>query len=118
MSAKFRCPRGYLGHDATAKWEKPSGGAMGKYRSCSYCGSAHPDDFMAACREGVLLGPTDKAYKVYLNHSDGKFYFQHLSEEQRQEFFELLTGGKLHIGSPGYFYVLPFFIIETTSADS
>lgn len=39
-----------------------------------------------------------------------KFYFEHLSDEQRRRFVELLNERKLKIGYPGHFYVLPFFI--------
>lgn len=93
-------------------------GLVGQPLGCSYCGSMPPDDFMAAVRDGAELGPTDKTYKVYLRRGgrhrhdgiEAKFYFQHLSEEQRQEFFELLRDGRLTIGYPGHFYVLPFFI--------
>lgn len=38
-----------------------------------------------------------------------KFYFQHLSEEQRGRFIELYNDKRLNIGYPGYFYNLPFF---------
>ena len=38
-----------------------------------------------------------------------KFYFQHLSQEGRDEFLRLLNECKVKIGMPGYFYVLPFF---------
>jgi len=41
--------------------------------------------------------------------SQTKFYFQHLSAEQRRRFIELHNGGKLHLGAPGRFYVVPFF---------
>lgn len=131
-------------------------------RSCTYCGSLHPDDFMDVVRTGSgKIGPTDKNYKVYVtiptllytptstftNH-DGKkvvqklpktpatlkFYFQHLSEDDRREFVdeynrrpvtnELPDGtveevgdstmnGKMKIGYPGYLYVKPFFIVRT-----
>lgn len=81
-------------------------------RHCSFCGSLHPDDFMQAARDGVELGPTDKSYKVYVNKPNGgsKFYFQHLSPEQRAEFVELLNAKKLSIGYPGHFYSPPFFV--------
>lgn len=83
--------------------------------TCSWCGSIAPDKFMELARAGVELGPTDKTYKVYVDaaataRGGRKFYFQHLSEEQRREFVELLRDGKLTIGFPGRFYVLPFFI--------
>lgn len=89
--------------------------------SCSYCGSLNPDTFLKLVEEGVLLGPTDKNYKVYLDGAGmkqtyrncprdakctgpddcthwvtrdvdrGKFYFQHLNAEQRTEFIRLLN---------------------------
>lgn len=39
-----------------------------------------------------------------------KFYFQHLSSEQKHKFVQLLNERKLNIGMPGHFYVTPFFI--------
>lgn len=38
-----------------------------------------------------------------------KFYYQHLSDEQRDEFVELVNSGRMRIGTPGHFYRLPFF---------
>jgi hypothetical protein len=38
-----------------------------------------------------------------------KFYFQHLSEKQRQQFVEMLNSRTMNIGYPGYFYRTPFF---------
>lgn len=38
-----------------------------------------------------------------------KFYFQHLSPEQRTRFVELINERKMKVGMPGHFYVLPFF---------
>ena len=145
-------------------------------RSCSYCGSLHPDRFMELVREGWLVGPTDKSYKAYLarpytdaekvtqrekwhatdhvarairelGEKDGKtpaaidadldrewtervepfmgggsreckFYFQHLSEEQRHEFIDLLNTKQVQFSYPGYFYVLPFFCRRGDPADS
>lgn len=132
--------------------------------SCSFCGSLHPDRFIALVREGWIVGPTDKSYKVYfarpytadevadrkrrwleadttarairdLGGRDGKtpeqidadleqqwarlpsqdgatvakFYLQHLSEAQRDEFIDLVNNGQMKIGYPGRFYRLPFF---------
>ena len=39
-----------------------------------------------------------------------KFYFQHLSDDERTKFIELLNAHELVIGMPGHFYQLPFFI--------
>lgn len=126
---KQRCPRrdesvnpdAYGdGTDTPDQWRKD-----GDWLTCSYCGSLHPDEFMTICREGTQeLGPTDKNYKVYvagLNvRGAGKFYFQHLSEDQRREFVDLYNsrarreyaddmtftiakdeGGKMAVGYPG-----------------
>lgn len=91
-------------------------GIIGQGRGCSYCGSMHPDDFLEALREGAELGVADKNYKAYVsgyrNNGDngGKFYYQHLSPEQRTEFITLLNEKKVKIGFPGFFTVLPYFI--------
>lgn len=41
---------------------------------------------------------------------ESKFYFEHLSDVQKQRFVELLNEGKLNLREPGYFYARPFFI--------
>lgn len=76
---------------------------------CSYCGSQHPDAFMRDVEEGAALTPTDKAYKVY-GKDHQKFYFEHLSVEQRTKFIELLNAGKVNLGMLGRFFVTPFFM--------
>lgn len=97
---------------------------------CSYCGSLHPDEFMAMAEAGVEIIPTDKSYKCYLVYDTGtprktettghvtvvsggrhqtKFYYQHLSTAQRARFIELYNSGSMKVGHPGRFYVLPFF---------
>jgi hypothetical protein len=81
-----------------------------------------PDDFMEAARTGAEMGPTDKNYKVYVNgwepngSNGGKFYFQHLSREQQDEFIGLLNAKTVHIGYPGYFYTLPYFAVRVPAA--
>lgn len=77
-------------------------------QTCSYCGSLHPDEFMKRIEAGDEVGPTDKNYKAYLG--DHKFYFQHLSEDQKTRFVELLNQRAIKIGYPRHFYVLPFFV--------
>ncbi len=39
-----------------------------------------------------------------------KFYFQHFSTIDQMRFIDLLNARKVTIGSPGHFYVRPFFI--------
>ena len=77
-------------------------------RTCSYCGSAHPDDVFAEIDAGVQFTPTDKSYKLYIgNHR--KFYFQHFDSEQQQRFIDAINAGRVRLAAPGYFYTLPFF---------
>ena len=79
-------------------------------RSCSYCGSMHPDDFMRYCGEGKRLGSTDKDYKVYVSDDERiKFYFYHLNEQQMQRFVEMHNAKKLNFGDDPL-YVMPFFM--------
>jgi len=40
---------------------------------------------------------------------NSKFYFQHLSDEQKTEFVELYNEKCMKVGYPGYLYTLPFF---------
>ena len=78
---------------------------------CSYCGSVEPEQFMDYIKGEGQLGVTDKNYKAYLGDAGrGKFYYQHLSTEQRHEFIQLLNEQKVNFGYPGFFTVLPYFI--------
>lgn len=40
---------------------------------------------------------------------EAKFYYQHLSDDQRAEFIALYNGRQMKIGYPGHLYTLPFF---------
>jgi len=94
---------------------------------CSFCGSLHPGKFLSLIADGWAIGPTDKNYKAYLHQvlampANGhplssaaapmrsKFYFQHLSDEQQQQFVDLYNRGLIRFTEPGHFYVLPFFM--------
>jgi hypothetical protein len=139
MSDTFSCPRrSEIGSDFSVfkystedKWmihaapmSKPN---LSQYRSCSYCGSMHPEDFLKFIEEDWIVIPTDKNYKVYIEkHSgkliessgmefpevleSGKFYYQHLSSDQAKQFYDLWKSFQMKIGPPGNFYVLPYFI--------
>lgn len=87
--------------------------------TCSYCGSMHPDKFMAGVENGDYeLGATDKDYKVYVG-SDGKdpavrhakFYFMHLSEDQMHRFVELYNAKTIKFQGGTKFYRMPFFMV-------
>lgn len=101
--------------------EHPGLGMSGStYRGCSFCGSLHPNDFMAAIKAGDIVGPTDKSYKAYIKHADqpsdyAKFYYQHLSNEQCNEFIELYNARQMAIGYPGHFYTMPYFCTTRSS---
>ena len=116
MTKKITCPRRML---EFGPWEREEGldryerggGLVGQSRSCSFCGSLPPDDFMDLVRAGAEVAPTDKNYKAYVNgEGKAKFYYQHLDEAQRLEFIELASANRINIGYPDWFYVLPFFI--------
>lgn len=107
----MKCPRrDELGAGAASVFKLPDEDDWRPNGTCSYCGSMAPEAFLAKAKAGDELGPTDKNYKVYVG-GRGKFYFQHLSAEQRQEFVDLLNARTMNIGYPGRFYVLPFFAV-------
>lgn len=124
LTAKFTCPR--RAEDGTEREDSPFTFA-GRYKDewqvrgddrphqCSYCGSVRPDYFLEQLKQGIELGVTDKAYKAYLHISDTgqppvKFYYQHLSMQQRHEMVAMLNARQVNYGYPGGFTVLPFFI--------
>jgi hypothetical protein len=80
-------------------------------RHCNYCGSLHSDDFMRMIEEGATVVGTDKNYKAYLRSPAGpetKFYYAHLSAEQRDRFITLYNEKRMKLGESGL-YRLPFF---------
>lgn len=67
-------------------------------RTCSYCGSIHPEDLLKICRlvltdERYEIEGTTKSYKLYIkqpgvrNASEGaiKFYMQHAPKDPTPE---------------------------------
>lgn len=79
---KITCPRRSENHMHVA--DSPFVGAgpdQDWYRStdqsCIYCGSLDPDVFMARLEKGdILLGATDKSYKVYVENDGGEDFKQ------------------------------------------
>lgn len=88
MTERQRCPRR---DEIDQRAEAGTPDHWRSDRTCSYCGSLHPDDFMRRVSAGETIGTTTKTYKAYLDAPWAKFYFQHLSVEQRQEFVRLLN---------------------------
>jgi hypothetical protein len=62
-------------------------------------------------------GPKECTHWVTRDMTETKFYFQHLSVDQRKRFVELLNDKKLKLNIPGYFYVLPFFCARQESKE-
>lgn len=60
----------------------------------------------------VMKDPMDQSKWEWATRErqECKFYFQHLSEEQKRRFVELLNAKKLRLNYPGRFYRLPYFI--------
>ena len=54
-------------------------------------------------------GPNECTHWITRESNHGKFYFQHLSVEQRQRFVELYNDQRLVFEGGYSFYVLPFF---------
>mgnify|MGYP000607288369 CR=1 FL=1 len=106
---KFKCPRrAEVGADISF-YKLPEFDEWTSDHKCSWCGSLHPDVFMTYLKQNKEITPTDKTYKVYLD-DHRKFYFQHLSKEQMEDFVNLFNKKQLNIGYPGHFYVTPFFM--------
>lgn len=115
MSDVQTCPRRL---ETQGPWahnnDKDTWGVRDGKRTCSYCGSKHPDDVLTRLAAGEKAVPTDKNYKLYLGEAGDKVYFQHFSENHMAEFIRLsnkpLEEGGMNIGMPGHFYRLPFFM--------
>ena len=83
---------------------------------CSYCGSMSPEEFLRRVELGEPVTPTDKNYKAYLGN--GKFYFQHFSEEQCKRLIALVNAKQVKFECPGYFYRLPFFMTSVSKVEN
>ncbi len=66
-------------------------------------------DFKGVPPESIRAKVEACPHWVIEDRQHGKFYFQHLSVEQKNRFIELHNEKKMKIGYPGYFYVLPYF---------
>lgn len=66
--------------------------------------------------ERTCTGPDDCTHWVTREVQEKKFYFQHLSPEQKLRFIDLLFEGRIKLGYPGRFYVRPFFFAPRASS--
>ena len=85
---------------------KGGAGFKQSYRDCV------PDKSVIDGKEVTTkcTGPDTCTHWTTRERSSTKFYFQHLSEDQKKRFVELLNEKKIRIGAPGHFYTKPFFI--------
>jgi ferredoxin len=73
----FKCPRRAESHFGSSPAFLRDDDYDPSDDSCQYCGSLNPDTFMARLEAGdVLLGSTDKNYKVYVENSGGEQFKQ------------------------------------------
>jgi hypothetical protein len=47
-----------------------------------------------------------------------KFYYQHLSADQRREFVDLYNARTMRLSYPGFFYSLPYFMVRASQEAS
>lgn len=113
MSDNFTCPRAVEDGATSPVFRFGTEHEWGPDGTCSYCGSLSEARFFECVEEGMEVTPTDKSYKAYVRGAGGsptgKFYFQHLSEDGRNRFVELVNSKKMRLAYPGHFYVMPFF---------
>lgn len=73
-------------------------------------GAQFKQNYRDCPREGrTCTGPDDCTHWVTRESDETKFYFQHLNEEQKLQFVELLNNKKLKFEGGQGLYVLPFF---------
>ncbi len=60
----------------------------------------------------VMKDPADQSHWVWEVKEDhfAKFYFQHLSDEQKNQFISLHNEKRLRLNHPGHFYTKPYFV--------
>lgn len=69
-------------------------------------GEAFKQHYRECPKEAECTGPDDCTHWITRDMNQTKFYFQHLSEDQRKRFVELMNQKKVE----NTLYVLPFFI--------
>lgn len=73
-------------------------------------GATFKNTFRDCYSQGVKDCKHDECtHLVTRDREETKFYFQHLSDDQKRRFIELLNENKIQLEYPGFFYRLPFF---------
>ena len=77
MDFSFKCPRRSESHFGSSITFARDNDYDPSDDTCQYCGSLNPDTLMARLEVGdVMLGATDKNYKVYVENSGGSPFKQ------------------------------------------
>ena len=67
-------PPSELDEWSTDRWKDWPASLGTAPRSCSYCGSIHPDDAIRLIQSGWEIEPTTKCYKWYINTPGSKLH--------------------------------------------
>lgn len=60
--------------------------------------------------KGTPFRPALVKFGVHEPTTRAKFYFQHLTDEERRTFVGLMNAKRINLAYPGHFYRLPFFV--------
>jgi len=77
-------------------------------------GEAFKQTFRNCPRDGTCTGPDDCTHWTTREDTQPKFYFYHLTVEQRKRFVELYNEKKIQFEQYGHFNVFPFFMVPVT----
>jgi ferredoxin len=96
----FKCPRRAESHFGSSPAFLRDDDYDPSDDSCQYCGSLNPDTFMARLEAGdVLLGSTDKNYKVYVENHGGEQFKQSFRDCPRDKEMTGAVGNKYFISN-------------------
>lgn len=96
----FQCPRRSESHFGSSPAFARDNDYDPSDDSCSYCGSLNPATFMARIEAGdILLGSTDKNYKVYVKNNGGERFRQTYRACPQDKEVVGVTGNKYFVSS-------------------
>jgi hypothetical protein len=82
-------------------------------RTCSFCKSMHPDEFMMLIRSGGNVGRTQVPYEAPVvdrsGETVGKIDYLHLTDRQQAQFADMMRDESHHLGADGSIAATPFF---------
>ncbi len=100
MDVQFKCPRREESHFGSSPAFARDNDYDPSDDTCSYCGSLNPDTLMIRLESGdVLLGSTDKNYKVYVENNGGKLFKQSFRDCPKDKEMTGSAGNKYMVSS-------------------